>query len=84
MYSVILLPEAEKSYRKLSFSDYSHFLRVARALQSLKQDPFRGKPLKYKLKGQFSLRVGAYRIIYTIERQKVTVYVLDIGHRREV
>ncbi len=84
MYSVILLPEAEKSYRKLSFSDYSHFLRVARALQSLKQDPFQGKLLKYKLKGQYSLRVGAYRIIYTVGKRKITVYILDIGHRREI
>lgn len=84
MYKVILLPEAEKSYRKLSFSDHSHFLRVAQALESLKENPFQGKPLKYRLKGQFSLRVGVYRIIYTVEKQKVTVYILDIGHRRHI
>lgn len=84
MYKVILLPEAEKSYRKLSSSDRSHFLRVAHALGSLKENPFQGKPLKHKLKGQLSLRVGVYRIIYTIERQKITVCILDIGHRRDV
>jgi len=84
LYNVILLPDAEKSYRKLSFADHSHFLRVAQALESLKQDPFRGKPLRHKLKGQLSLRVGIYRIIYTVERQKVTVYILDIGHRRKI
>lgn len=84
MYKVILLPDAEKSYQKLSFSDRSHFLRIARALESLKQDPFQGKPLKHKLKGRFSLRVGVYRIIYTVERQKVAAYILDIGHRRYI
>ncbi len=84
MYKVILLPEAEKSYRKLSSSDRSHFHRVAQALESLKENPFQGKPLKHKLKGQFSLRVGIYRIIYTVEKQKITVYILDIGHRRYI
>ena len=84
MYKVILLPEAEKSYRKLSFSERSHFLRVAQALESLKENPFQGKPLKHRLKGQFSLRVGVYRIIYTVEKQKITVYILDIGHRRYI
>lgn len=84
MYKVILLPEAEKFYRKLSFSDRSHFLRVAQALESLKENPFQGKLLKHKLKGQFSLRVGVYRIIYTVEKQKITVYILDIGHRRYI
>lgn len=84
MYKVILLPEAEKFYRKLAFSDRSRFLRVAQALEALKENPFQGKPLKHRLKGKFSLRVGVYRIIYTVERQKITVYILDIGHRKEV
>ncbi|MBI5150899.1 MAG: type II toxin-antitoxin system RelE/ParE family toxin [Candidatus Omnitrophica bacterium] len=84
MYKVVLLPEAEKSYRKLGSSDRSHFLRVAQALESLKENPFQGKPLKHRLKGQFSLRVGVYRIIYTVEKQKITVYILDIGHRRHI
>ena len=91
MYKVILLPEAEKSYRKLSSSDRSsrrepngHFHRVAQALESIKENPFQGKPLKHKLKGQFSFRVGVYRIIYTVEKLKITVYILDIGHRREI
>jgi len=30
------------------------------------------------------LRVGDYRIIYSIESQIVTVHVIKIGHRKEV
>ena len=84
MYSIVFLPDAEKLYKKLFFSDRSRFQRVAAAMESLRSDPFQGKPLKHHLKGFYSLRVGVYRIIYMIERQKITVYIFDIGHRREI
>lgn len=84
MYKIVLLSDAEKFYKKLCESDRSIFDRISRVLNSLKEDPFQGKPLKYKLKGKYSLRVGAYRIIYQVERKIVTVYVLEIGHRSDI
>lgn len=42
-----------------------------------------GKPLRYSLKGARRLRVGDWRVIYTIEPPDVVV-VVKIGHRREV
>ena len=42
-----------------------------------------GKPLRYSLKGARSLRVGDYRVIYTIEPGDV-ILIVKIGHRREV
>ncbi len=83
-YEVILLPNAERIYRKLFHSDQSHFKRIANSLESLKSEPFQGKALKHKLKGKYSLRVGTYRVIYSVEKQKITVYIFEIGHRRDV
>jgi mRNA-degrading endonuclease RelE of RelBE toxin-antitoxin system len=40
-----------------------------------------GRALRGTLRGLWSLRVGDYRIIYTIAGDEV--YVLKIGHRRE-
>lgn len=39
-----------------------------------------------KLSGQdaYRVRVGDYRIIYTIEDDKLIVLVIDVGHRRDV
>ena len=40
-----------------------------------------------KLKGEddlYRLRVGAYRVIYTIRDDELIVLVLRVGHRREV
>ena len=42
-----------------------------------------GKPLRYSFKGARRLRVGDYRVIYTIEPPDVVV-IVKIGHRREV
>ncbi len=42
-----------------------------------------GKPLRYSLKGVRRLRVGDYRVIYTIEPNDV-ILIVKIGHRREV
>jgi mRNA interferase RelE/StbE len=42
-----------------------------------------GKPLRYSFKGARRLRVGDWRVIYTIEPPDV-VLIVKIGHRREV
>ncbi len=42
-----------------------------------------GKPLRYSFRGARRLRVGDYRVIYTIELPD-RVVIAKIGHRREV
>lgn len=46
------------------------------------------KPFSYvkKLKGfdLFSLRVGSYRAILSIEKKKMIVFVLEVGHRKKI
>ena len=41
-----------------------------------------GRPLSGTLRGYWKLKVGEYRVVYRIEKQEVTVYVLTIGFRR--
>lgn len=58
--------------------------RVHRAiLARLPTEPEKyGKPLRFTLKGLWSLRVGDWRIIYRIAADEV--WILKIGHRRDV
>lgn len=54
-------------------------------ISKLSNDPVKfGKPLRRNLKGYMKLRVGDYRVIYSIKKNIVTVFVVKIGHRREV
>jgi mRNA interferase RelE/StbE len=48
-------------------------------------DPLKfGLPLKRNLMGLMKLRVGDYRIIYSIQKEVVTVHIIKIGYRKEV
>ncbi len=60
--------------------------RIEEAVMELEKDP---RPpgtrmLSGKLKGAWRLRVGDCRILYDIEDQKRQVFILEIGHRREI
>ena len=56
--------------------------RIENALLEIAASPRAGKPLKGDLKGNYSHRVGDWRMVYSLE--KSIVYVKDIRHRRAV
>ncbi|MEQ1789970.1 MAG: type II toxin-antitoxin system RelE/ParE family toxin [Rickettsiales bacterium] len=60
--------------------------RVKTAIESkLMRDPLTfGKPLRYSLSNQRSLRVGDYRVLYLVEHDSHTIFITAIGHRRDI
>ena len=80
MYQVVIEKQAQKQLAKISPPYYQN---IVEALQNLASDP---RPQGYKkLKGPgFRIRVADYRIIYKIEDNILTVFVLIIAHRRDV
>lgn len=81
MYSVVLKATAAKELCKLPWKDQG---RIRSAIDHLAEDPFFGKAMQGDCKGMFSIRVWPYRIIYTIQKNIVTVTVVAIGHRKDV
>ncbi len=74
--------EFEKAALKfLEKQDKTQRLRLYKAIYKL---PF-GTDIK-KLKGtdMFRLRVGDYRILYTVESDRYVVLVIDIGNRGQI
>lgn len=59
-------------------------LRIRKAIENrLCKDPVHyGDPLKKSLQGYRKLRVGDYRVIYRVQKDRVII--LLIGHRKEV
>jgi mRNA interferase RelE/StbE len=51
------------------------------ALGLLEREPMAGYPLRGKLRGLYSLRVGSYRILYQLTDAGRTVRVAAIRHR---
>ena len=81
-YDIEISRTAEKQLRKLPQVDQQ---RVARRISSLASDPFPGGTRK--LAGYddvFRVRVGPYRIIYSVGAATLIIIILKIGHRSDV
>ena len=80
VFKVLLHPKAVEALEKIEKPTRS---RIIKKLRELEDRPERaGKPLKYS--NFWSLRVGDYRAIYEIYRDKNQVVILFIGHRKKV
>jgi len=81
-YRIEFAPRAERDLKSL---DGSIRRRIARRIQSLADNPY-PQGIK-KIEGEeelYRLRVGDYRILYQVQRQRVVILVVGIGHRRDI
>ena len=83
MWKIIYKQSVKKDLKKIPKKIKSLIKRTIE--ERLKIAPVHfGTPLKQNLKGLMKLRMGNYRIIYSIKKETVIVYVIKIGHRKEV
>jgi mRNA interferase RelE/StbE len=80
-YAVRIKRSAEKEMDRLSARVFE---RVSRALLSLEQEPRPRGCRKLRGSEQYRLRVGVYRVLYTIADAQRVVEVVAVGHRRDV
>ena len=81
-YSIEFSQEAASDIDFLNKADRRLFVRIISKIESLQENPRAGKPLVGNYKGDFSLRLGDYRIVYEIAGH--TVYILTIKHCKHV
>ncbi|MEW5984098.1 MAG: type II toxin-antitoxin system RelE/ParE family toxin [Acidobacteriota bacterium] len=81
-YRVEITASAERALTRLPKAD---LVRVVRAIRTLAAVP---RPAGCrKLKGHedvYRIRVGVYRVIYSIDHRRIIVVVLKVGHRKQV
>lgn len=59
--------------------------RLVQAIASLSDEPRpHGVEKLSGTKDRFRIRVGDYRVVYAVENDVLTVFVVKVGHRREV
>ena len=68
-----------RSFKKL---DKTSREAVLEAVEQLSDLPKAGKKLHGRLSAYYSLRIGKYRVIYSIEPSTVRLH--DVGHRQNV
>lgn len=81
MYQIIVAPVAKKDLKTIA---RIYRKGIAEAIDTLKDDPFSGKPLTRELTGRYSYKVGVYRVIYKINEKDKVVYVINAGHRATI
>lgn len=59
-------------------------VRIAKALVNLADNPFPAGAKKLPGASGYRIRVGDYRILYTVDASSNSIYISAIGHRREV
>ncbi len=79
MVEIIYTDKFEKEVKKL---DSSIKIKVIKQIEKIIQEPKIGKPLKYDLKGERTIYVKPYRIIYSFNKNTITF--LRVQHRKVV
>ncbi len=79
-YSIFLTNTAKTQLAKI---DMQTAKRIAKKLHEVSADPFL---YVSRLVGQdlYKLRVGDYRVLMTIQQDKLIIMVVEISHRRNV
>ena len=72
----------KKDFEKIDKTDQLRIIKTIRKKLTTKPKEF-GRPLTGELKGYWKLRIGEFRVIYEIEKDKIIVYVIMVGYRRD-
>lgn len=78
--SVVWTEKFERELRKVKDKELK--ARVKKQIEEIVGNPEIGKPLRFELKGERSVRIAPYRLIYAMKGD--TLYLLRFEHREEV
>jgi len=79
-YEIRILRSAEKELDKLPIAVHS---RISNKILSLEKNPRPRGAKKLSGREEYRLRVGNYRILYTVSDDDGAVTIIAVGHRRE-
>jgi mRNA interferase RelE/StbE len=81
-YRILIKPSAVKEIEAIPLKKDRR--RIVERIRKLEESP--RPPGCEKLSGQdkYRVRQGRYRIVYSIEDQDLVVYVVKVGHRKDV
>ena len=84
-YTVLFTERAKKNLKKLDKHTSSLIIGwIRKNLDGCNNPRQYGKGLTANKSGQWRYRVGDYRLIAEIEEEKITILLLNIGHRRDI
>ncbi len=80
-YKVEVKKSAEKELREIPKIE---LLKILEKIKSLSDDPHPTGSIKLTNQEKYRLRVGNYRVLYKIEENILTVFIVKVGHRKNI
>ena len=81
-YEIEITRTAEERLKRLPQHDQE---RIVDALLALSRDPWpRGSRKLQGYTDVFRIRVGSYRVLYSVEQRRLIIIILKVGHRGDV
>ncbi len=80
-YSIFFKKSVWKDVRSIPDRDLK---KILSCIESLGENPRQAGSKKLSGQERYRYRVGVYRIIYSIQDEELTVWVVKIGHRKEI
>ncbi len=80
-YKVFFKQSVEKDFKPIPRKE---LLRILSKIESLQDNPRPAGSQKLTGQDRYRLRQGRYRIVYSIQDYELTVWVVKVGHRKEI
>jgi mRNA interferase RelE/StbE len=80
-YKVFFKKSVEKDLKTIPKRDLS---KILEKIESLQVDPRPAGSEKLTGHERYRIRQGNYRIVYSIQDYELTVWVVKVGHRRDI
>ncbi|NQT25916.1 type II toxin-antitoxin system RelE/ParE family toxin [candidate division KSB1 bacterium] len=80
-YKIEFIKSAVKELNSIPDKDIN---KIIKKIQSLEQNPRPDGCVKLTGKEQYRIRQGRYRILYSIEDDRLIIFVVKIGHRKDI
>lgn len=78
--------EISKSVRKKDLPSIPKrdVAKIVKCIEALADNPYPESAIRLKGREEWRIRQGDYRILYVVEQDIVTIFVVKVGHRREI
>lgn len=85
VFELVLAKKAARQLDRMQRGNPNVFRQVIAGLEELQQDPYGPKTAALKgLDADRRMRVGGYRILYSVERDQLLIEVLRLGPRGDI
>lgn len=80
-YKIFFKKSVEKDFKKIP---KKYLVKILEKIDELKNNPKPDGSEKLTSYDLYRIRQGSYRIVYSIQDQELIIWVIKVGHRKEI